>query len=86
MEGCFGGSGREGGDAGRVPGHAEAVDVKQPVAGRDLGFGCWARGVDGGIVGEKFWEIVLVDLLAERVCGCCEGVWMVILGRKGSWE
>lgn len=65
-----GGVGREGGARVGVPGYADAVDVEEPVAGRDLVLGCDVVGV----VGEEVGEVVLVHLLGEGVCLWGNGV------------
>lgn len=56
--------GGKGSEGRGVPDHAEAVNVEETVASCDLGFG-GGFGVDGGIVGEEFGQIMLVDLLAQ---------------------
>ena len=58
---------REGREARRIPGHAEAIDVEEAVADCYFGFG----GVFSvGVVGEEFREVVLVDLLAQSMGWC----------------
>lgn len=72
--------GRE--DAG-VPCHAEAINVEEAVTSCDFGFG---RGLSmyGGVVGEEFGEVVLVDLLAESMCWGCKVLEDVLWSRRSS--
>ena len=65
----LGGLGRVGCEGWCVPHHAKAIYIEEAVPRGDFGFSC-GLGVDGGVVGEEFWEVVLVDLLAEGVGGC----------------
>lgn len=60
-----GGRADEVGPRGRVPCHAEAVDVEETVAQRDL----FTRGLFAGGVREEFGQVVVVHLFGEAVFG-----------------
>jgi hypothetical protein len=68
-------SGREGREGGSVPRHSKAVNVKQAVPGCDFSLG-GGFCMDGGVVGEEFGKVVLVDLLAESVGRSCTSIRM----------
>jgi hypothetical protein len=55
-----------------IPGHAKAIHIEEAVAGGNLSLGC-GLCVHGGIVGEEFREIVLVDLFGQGMSRCWRG-------------